>query len=284
MGKQLIPWMRCRSLEDSRRGMHEWAQTAPGHWLQAEEVACLGEVLPTLFGYHLLQVGDFYPQDCLTSSKISHRILMDEWLGVTEPGKADQGHSRSHPVQASPESLPIATDSLDVVILPHTLEFTEYPHQILREADRILIPEGHVVVLGFNPWSLWMLWRLVLGWRGRPPWCGRFISQTRLRDWLQLLGFDIIQSHHYFFRPPLRHQATMKRLRFMERLGQRWWPALGGGYLLVARKRVVTLTPVRPRWRPSRAVPAAGLVGNSRKVHCHADTRSMTMTDLDAGS
>lgn len=254
--------MRCASLQQSREGMRAWCGQAVGHWYQAEEIAQLDEVLSTLFGYHLLQVGDFYSDNCLRGSKIPHRMLMDEWLQQRDV--AEQGGAS--PLFGSPESLPIATDSLDVVLLPHTLEFTDNPHQILREADRILVPEGHVVVLGFNPWSLWMLWRLVLGWRGRPPWCGRFIGQTRLRDWLQLLGFDIVGAQRYFFRPPLRHAGTMKRLAFLERLGKRWWPLLGAGYILVARKRVLPLTPIRPRWQPRRRLAAADLMGNSRNA------------------
>lgn len=243
--------------------MQAWARQKPGAWFQAAEIVQLEHVLPTLFGYHLLQVGDFYPLNYLDSSRIPHAMLMDEWLAENTP----QGCGGKCPLKGSPEALPIATDSLDVVVLPHTLEFTTNPHQVLREADRILIPEGHVVILGFNPWSLWMLWRLVLGWRGKPPWCGRFISQTRMRDWLQLLGFDITQARRYFFRPPLSSEGVMKRLGFLDRLGRRWWPVFGAGYILVARKRVVTMTPIRPRWQARRRLSTAGLMGNSNRVN-----------------
>lgn len=254
-------WMQCPSTEVSRRGMQAWAKQTPGAWFQAEEISRLEEVLPTLFGYHLLQVGDFYPTSFLDQSRIPHVMLMDEWL-VEKAPESQHGS----PIVGSPEALPIATDSLDVVVLPHTLEFTGDPHQILREADRILIPEGHVVILGFNPWSLWMLWRLILGWRGKPPWCGRFLSQTRLQDWLQLLGFDIVHAQRYFFRPPLGSEGMMRRLGFLERLGSRWWPVFGAGYILVAKKRVVTMTPIRPRWQARRRLAAADLLGNSNRT------------------
>ena len=155
----------------------------------------------------------------------------------------------------------MASTSLDIVVLPHVLEFSEQPHAVLREVERCLIPEGNLVLLGFNPWSLWMLPGVLLGWRGRVPWCGRFRSMTRIRDWLALLGFDVELGRTYFFRPPWQHGRILGRLGFMERVGRRVWPPFGGGYVLVAKKRVVTVTPVRPHWRPRRRnLVAPGLV------------------------
>ncbi len=111
-----------------------------------------------------------------------------------------------------------------------------------------------------------MLWHLVLGWKGKPPWCGRLIRQSRLKDWLQLLGFDVVTSRHFFFRPPLANKIIMKRLRFIDRIGKRWFPIFGAGYIVVARKRVATLTPIRPRWRPQR-MAAPELAGNSSSMN-----------------
>jgi SAM-dependent methyltransferase len=162
--------------------------------------------------------------------------------------------------------LPIATDSLDVVLLPHVLEFADDPHQVLREIDRVLMPEGHVVIFGFNPYSMWGLRRMLTGWRKQPPWCGHFFSQYRIRDWLALLGFEAVQSRHYFFRPPVQHHATMEHLQFVEGLGH-YWPVLGGAYLVVARKRVTTLTPIRPRWKPKgRLVPGSVAEPSLREI------------------
>lgn len=259
--KHVGKWMRCEPTAATRRRMRAWFTRIPGRWFQAEERAQLAKILPSLFGYHLLQLGDFYCKGCLNGSLIPNCMVLDVDLQSEPPI-----HERPrNGIQGLAESLPIATDSLDVVVLPHTLEFNQQPHQVLREVERILIPEGHVVILGFNPWSLWMLWRLALSWRGLPPWCGRFIGQPRLRDWLQLLGFDIVSSQRYFYRPPLRNKVLMKRLRFLDYLGQRWWPVFGGGYVIVAKKRVATLTPLKTRWRPQRSrVAAPELAGNSR--------------------
>lgn len=250
-----LKWMNCGSLIAARRALREWYESRPGIWLQDEEQRLLDEIVPDLFGYHFLQVGLSNNSDCMRNSRILHRLIMDvdldaDTLAVANPEDVSTCPS---PIKGTAEALPFAADSLDVLLLPHTLEFTSNPHQVLRETDRVLIPEGRVVILGFNPWGLWMLWRLVFGWRGKPPWCGRFLRPARLKDWLQLLGFDIDESHSYFFRPPLRQQSVMKKLRFMERLGKRLWPFFGGAYIIVARKRVATLTPIKPRWRPRRS-------------------------------
>ena len=263
---RLSRWMKCELNQQTRINMRAWFARTPGRWFQAEERAQLTEVLPNLFGYHLLQLGDLFSRECLTTTRIPHCVVLDTW----PQDKAPSGERPRNNICGIPEHLPVATDYLDVVLLPHTLEFTEDPHQILREVDRILIPEGHVVILGFNPWSPWMLWHLVLGWRGKPPWCGRLIRQGRLKDWLQLLGFDVIKSRHFFFRPPLANKIIMKRLRFFDRIGKRWFPVFGAGYIVVARKRVATLTPIRPRWRPL-PISKPELAGSSSGMNGNRD-------------
>ena len=171
----------------------------------------------------------------------------------------------SHVLSCS-DSLPLATDSLDVVVLPHVLEFEKSPHQILRETERILIGEGHVVILGFNPWSLWGLWRMLLAWRDEPPWCGHFLSLSRLKDWLTLLDFEIEQIEHFYFRPPVRNKSIMKHLEFMEKLGRYAWSFLGGAYILVAKNRVIPLTPIKMSWQARRQMITSGIVEPSARI------------------
>lgn len=267
--------MKCDSPELIRQRMRAWFTHLPGRWFQAEERAQLRKILPNLFGYHLLQLGDLYSKECLTNTRIPHCMVLDESLQETLPA----GERSRSGVCGVMEWLPIATDCIDTVVMPHTLEFTKDPHQVLREVERILIPEGHVVILGFNPCSLWMIWRLALAWRGKPPWCGRFIRQARLKDWLQLLGFDIISSQRYFFRPPLSHKGIMKRLRFLDHIGRRWTPFFGAGYVVVARKRVSTLTPIKSRWRSRPRLAGRELAGNSRiatENQCSANQQRVT--------
>jgi len=239
-----------------RQGLRDWYRRRLGQHMLLAERQVLDDVLPNLFGYHLLQVG--YPVDEVlwASSLIPNRILLeagDEANAPTSPALRPLMMADAH-------ALPILTDSVDVVLLAHTLEFEQDPHQVLREADRVLVPEGHVVILGFNPWSPWGLWHLLVSRWAAPPWNGQFRSLGRIKDWLALLGFDVGCSRSFFFRPPLRHEGLMRRLNVLERVGQRCWPFAGAVYIVVAKKRVMTPTPIRPRWRPGRSLVGAGLV------------------------
>lgn len=269
--------MRCGAPEETRRQLRQWYNRPPGIWLAEDEMRILDEVLPDLFGYNLLQMGVAYQDDCLASSKIPNQLVMDIDNSPFLDHLRDSLVKRKiRYLRGIPEQLPIASDSLDVLLLSHNLEFTSDPHQVLREADRALIPEGHLVIMGFNPWGLWMWGAIVWGWRKKAPWCGRFLRCGRLRDWLQLLGFDIVEIRGYFYRPPFSNKRIMEKLSFIERIGHRFWPLFSGAYCIVAKKRVATLTPIRPRWRPRRSrLVAPELAGNSSVSNCNSyDKRS----------
>jgi len=260
--------MRCGAPPQTRAQLRLWYQKLPGSWLAEAETGLLDEILPDLFGYHLLQIGVSYVDDCLANSKIPNQWVMDvDNPACLESMRDSIVNRKVRYLRGIPEQLPVASDSLDVLLLSHTLEFSFDPHEVLREADRILIPEGHVVILGFNPWGLWVWWKLLLGWRGKVPWCGNFLRMNRIRDWLQLLGFEVTQVHSYFYRPPFSHKGIMDKLKFIERVGNRIWPFFSGAYCIVAKKRVTTLTPIRPRWRPRRSrLATTELAGNSSTV------------------
>jgi SAM-dependent methyltransferase len=168
-------------------------------------------------------------------------------------------------VTGSAESLPIEADSLDVVVLPHVLEFADNPHKVLREVERALIGDGCLLLFGFNPWSLWGLWRLALAWRDDPPWCGYFYRLSRIRDWLNLLDLEVVRVERLAFRPPLGNRRVMHRLRVFEYLGRHIWPAFGGAYMVLAKKRVVPLTLVPRRWNTRRGMVAPGVVEPSAR-------------------
>lgn len=246
----------CRNLPEAGKHLRRWYNSETGRLLASQEREQVDALLANMFGYHLVQLGMPGNGPLTANSRIPHRLLLDQSL----PAGEESGAGICLAAAAS-EAVPVATDSVDVVILPHTLEFSTEPHQVLREVDRMLIPEGHVLIIGFNPFSLWQLPRLLPWRRRRMPWCGRFFSTPRVRDWLSLLGFDVEYSRCFFFRPPLRSAGLMGRLSFVERLGRVLWPIFGAAYVIVGKKRVTTLTPIKPRWRPRRSIIPAGVVG-----------------------
>ena len=238
-----------------RREFHAWLGRRPGSLILEAEQAHLDRLLPDLFGYHLVQVGQLADSDLLANSRILGRLLVDV--------DGDPGLGRYPVVQGSPCALPIESDGVDVIVMPHVLDFEARPHEAVREAFRVLVPEGHLIIIGFNPWSLLGLWRLVLRFRGAAPWRGQFISPSRIRDWLALLGFDLIELDSHFRRPPLGSQRLLGRFGFLEHGTMPVLSGFGAAYVILARKRVTTLTRVRRRWRPRRRLAVVGLAGPS---------------------
>jgi len=222
--------------------LNRWFETPLGRRLLSEEACALQQVLPHLFGYHLLQVGSIGHGYLLESSRIMHRCILTKSGGaiISKPYTC---------VLALADTIPFAHHSLDVVVLPHILEFEENPHEILREVERILIPEGHLVILGFNPMSLWGLRHWLSNQRKTVPWCGRFLPLLRIKDWLALLNFEVKQQQTFFFALPFYRNSMQNYTKFMDKIGLRWTNNLGAVYMLVAKKRVITLTPIKPsRW------------------------------------
>ncbi|EIJ43596.1 methylase involved in ubiquinone/menaquinone biosynthesis [Beggiatoa alba B18LD] len=217
--------------------LNRWFETAVGQRLLNIEANTLSKVLPYLFGYHLVQIGGMGQGRLLESSRIRHRCIISRYADVLQTSYSK--------VSSTIESLPFASDSIDVVVLPHLLEFEDNPHTILREVERILIPEGHIIIIGFNPLSLWGVWRWSFAQRKAAPWCGRFIGLLRIKDWLALLGFELVEQQTLFYAPPFYHERLMTRSPIFENMGKRLAGRFGAVYIVVAKKRVATLTPLR---------------------------------------
>jgi SAM-dependent methyltransferase len=239
--------------------LEEWYSSALGKELAVLEEDCLERMLRDTFGYYLLQVGMAAGfAEAIGASRIRHRILLPV---------AEHPHTLGPQIVAAPHRMPVSSDSVDAVFLPHTLDFSADAHLVLREAERVLIPEGRVVVIGFNALSLWGMRRLMPPGHRRVPWCGGFLSPFRVSDWLSLLGFDVEMQEMMMFRPPWR-RALLQQLSFLDSMGRRFWPFLGGVYAIRAVKRVSTLTPLKPSWKTRRAVlPGGAVEPTTRETH-----------------
>ena len=247
--------------------MTSWLATPAGRYLLDWEQQHLDQAVADVFGFHALQLG--LPElDALRSNRMPHR-----WVASDEraaPTVTDEALPRAAlALQLDYDALPFDSASLDLVVLPHTLELAQDPHQTLREVERVLRPEGRVVVVGFNPASLWglrqrlgRLRKRLLPRSARPlylPSEGEFIAYRRLRDWLRLLSFEVEGGRFGCYRPPFTSAKWLSRIGWIERLGERWWPVFGAVYLLVAVKRVRGMRLVglahQQRLRP-KAAPA----------------------------
>ena len=223
-------------------GLGPWLQGPLGHAVVEQERRVVEAALERVFGYHCLQVGAWGPADAfLASARTQRHALLS-----MRPGVGAGVCSRA-------ASLPIQSDSIDAVILPHTLEFEPDPHEALREVERVLVGEGHVVITGFEPLSSWAL-RHHFTPGGFPPGIGRLLSVRRLCDWLKLLGFEILDTQRYLYTPPVVRGQRGRPQVYLEHAGRKLWPRLSGAYLLKARKRVYAVTPIQLRTRMRRAV------------------------------
>jgi len=262
-----------RAIIESTAGLEAWFQTAPGHYLLAWERAQFEQAVADVFGYHALQLG-LSELDALAANRMPHRWLALDRAGCAQasgavsapathahapaegPGEAVAGGATCLWTEYS--ALPFAENSLDLVILPHTLELNADPHATLREVGRVLVPEGRVVISGLNPASLWglrqrrarLMRRVGLGEPFLPD-RGEFIGYWRLRDWLRLLNFEVESSRFGCYRPAVRSGHWLNRFGWMDRLGARWWPIFGAAYFIVGVKRVHGARLLSPAWKPT---------------------------------
>lgn len=226
-------------MSEQMTGLQDWFLTAPGQYVLEWERRQVDAAVADMFGYHALQLG--VPLlNGLRDNRMPHR-----WLAAEAPGADGLKDAAEVSFYTHFSALPFPAQSLDLVLLPHALELSDDPHATLREVERTLVPEGKVVICGFNPMSLWGL-RQTRGHIYRRlglnslylPSAGEFIGIRRLRDWLNLLGFEVEVVQFGCYRPAVRSDQWLQRCEWMDRLGARWWPVLGSAYFLVAVKRV----------------------------------------------
>jgi SAM-dependent methyltransferase len=266
--------------------MKSWLETPPGRYLLAWERAQFDQVVADIFGYHALQLG-LASLPALQANRMSHR-----WLAVPSSPINVSGDSSTQTTDNSPDfafidtkaapdlvtdfaALPFFENSLDLLVLPHSLELSPDPHATLREAQRVLVPEGKLVICGFNPMSLWgmsqgrgHIYRRLSQMsksdtdKTEPsrfgfgefflPETGEFIGYRRLCDWLRLLNFEVESGKFGCYRPAVRSEQWLQRFSWMDKMGERYWPILGAVYFVVAVKRVHGMRVLSPNWKASR--------------------------------
>lgn len=245
---------------DSTRAASEWFATPLGRYLLEREQAYFDKTVADIFGYNALQLG-LPGIDLLRTNRIPFRLTAN--------------YSAKAALRTDFRDLPIATNSVDLVVLPHVLEFNENPHQVLREVARVLLPEAQVVISCFNPWSLWGA-RRAFGRKTYYPWNGRFINLPRLKDWLTLLGLEITGGQMSCYVPPCATEQWLARFAFLDAAGDRWWPIAGGVYYLQAVKRVRGLRLIMPKWG-DRLAPEKALAPAPKKVR---DEEAVTAREM----
>lgn len=226
--------MDSAASEKSIIALDGWLQTPAGVYVRAWEQAQLDELTADIFGFNALQIG--MPQlDALAANR-----MPSQWLADIRPRPEQGAGGRQVAVTFDYAELPFASNSLDLVVLPHVLEFAAEPHQVLREVERVLIPEGQLIICGFNPASLWGMRQATGRLTGSHflPRAGEFISMPRMKDWLKLLNMGVSHSHFGCYAPACRTDKWLQRYAFMDKAGARWWPYLGAVYIVQAIKRV----------------------------------------------
>lgn len=247
------------NLQNPYQSWASWLRSPAGQALLATERRWLEERLADQFGYNALQVG---PSEinALASNRMPCRARLSffgEQHGVAESEQQ---------VVCHPEALPVESESVDLIVLVHCLERVSNPHNLLREAERVLIPEGRLVVLGFNPFSLWALHQ-PLATRFFPPAENHWLSLGRLKDWCRVLGMTPDGGAAALYRPMLAKPSWWERLAWIESAGARWWPGLGAIYLLSAVKRREGMRMMKNNWRQKRASSASQVaVGSSVRL------------------
>ena len=243
--------------------MQQWFETPPGRYLLEWERAEFDGAVADIFGYHAVQLG-LGAIDCLAQNRMPHKwLVLDAPVQGARPG-----------LYAEFAALPFEANSVDLVVLPHSLELNVDPHATLREVERVLVPEGKVVICCMNPASLWGLRqrrahlyrRLGFGELFLPD-AGEFIGYWRLRDWLRLLSFEVEASSFGCYRPAMSSEKWLRRYDWMDRMGERWWPIFGAVYFLVAVKRVRGAKLIGPAWKTPKSIATAPMPIANRRTH-----------------
>jgi len=250
---------------DAQAPLAEWYASGLGQSILDDLEEVLAARLGGVFGYQGLQIGNPAPhRDLLAGAGLQRCLKLDapeRLFAIPEVSAEDRAAAPRAHLAADVGSLPIASDSIKAVLFFHTLDFCAQPHQALREADRVLVDDGQLIIVGFNPFSTFGLRRGLSPLSGRTPWDGHFWSRRRVADWLSVLDYRVLCSQPLFLRPPINSERLLRRLGRLERLGP-LVNTLGGLYVIQARKQTLPVTLVRRPWLAKRGMVAGVRAGS----------------------
>lgn len=226
-----------------------WTNTVYGKELFDFEQELISKYLTKIFGFNILQIGstniNYLSQNC----KVKHKLVLSSNIHEHLDNKLDHNLDNRSLLYSKDHLIALATDSVDAVILAHALEFSPEPHSVLREIDRVLLPSGNLIILGFNPWSFWGLRSALTNKKSvLYPWHGSWLSCNRVCDWLRLLDYEICDKTFYFFRPYLNSQKILNSMRFMDQIGK-ILPIGAASFCINAKKKQSLLTPIKAKWQ-----------------------------------
>lgn len=254
--------------------IEQWFDNPLGKELLSQQQLAVENALSCLFGYHLMQLSMSRKVQLFNSSTINHRFTLSPACYTENSTIAGQSFF---------DSLPLPAESIDVAVLHHVLEFSERPHQLLREVSRVIIPRGHLVIVGFNPWSIMggykRFARIVTA---SPQWRYHSLRLGRILDWLRLLDFEITGIEHGFFGPPINSTSLLKRMSWIDRLGRRLHLPNGAYFCVVARKEVTAIVPMRPVWQ--RLNPIVGLAASKPSTRLPDPARMRELSPVKKAS
>lgn len=224
-----------RTLQHWNHWLHE---SFLGRSIIAAEKNLLASLLETHYGKHAILLGAPNQFSLLEAGKLPCHSLVSPFVAhERQPGF----------IEGDYHDLPIDTACADLVVLPHTLEYLDNPRSLVSEACRIAKPEGLIVVMGFNPYSMWGV-KKIFSRKRNTPWIGSFHQPHAVKNWLKLFDCHIEQHSSILLRPPIGHEGAYNKLQFMEMVNN-LIPYVGGIYCIVARAKTIPLTPIRMKWK-----------------------------------
>ncbi len=247
-----------------------WYQTQSGQATLSKLDEQCAEVLSEIFGYYAIETGVLSGQHSLlqqTRIATSFTLIDKERnnLSSIEPKQRIEGDQLEtfSSIISSNEQLPLATDNIDLVLGTHVLELSKDPHQVLREIDRVLVPEGHCILIGFNPFAISSLAKQLRSKVSRQKDSVKLRSASRIRDWFSLLGFEVLEVQYMGLRPNVKNKKVFESLSKLEDWSEIAGPLLGKLYMIHAKKQVVAMTPYKKVWRAPAVLSGGKVVLNN---------------------